>query len=389
MVAGVEKREWVQQYSAVFFALNADNQVVGWQFCRNLRHVTLQLLLKRFAKRGTVSTVYTDQCCHDRNFLQRIFGPHVKVFLDTFHFKQRLRRALSTKHFGFGPAMMSLKKLWGDDRQWTREEMISFMDNWEAECHASGIWTHALADAVVAAKKHINNGCLDKHGAGTQGNENLHKHDAPSDARQKRQRRPRDVLDPSPAPPQHNRRTALNPPSQPDNVQQPADNVQQPADNVQQPADNVQQPPDNVQQPPDNLQQPPDNLQQTPDNVQQPPDNLQQPPDNLQPPPDNLHQHPASQPAPQPHTLQDVPLQRSPASQPASTMHPAFLLQPRAPYPAAAPPQIPPQALPPNLLHPNPLQAPLLNFADPLQLQMQLQALTYLQTFGNPNHRPP
>ena len=72
--------------------------------------------------------------------------------------------------------------------------------------------------------------------------------DAPSDARQKRHRRPRDVLDPSPAPPQHNRRTALNPPSQPDNVQQPADNVQQPADNVQQPADNVQQPPDNVQQ---------------------------------------------------------------------------------------------------------------------------------------------
>ena len=65
--------------------------------------------------------------------------------------------------------------------------------------------------------------------------------DAPSDARQKRQRRPRDVLDPSPAPPQHNRRTALNPPSQPDNVQQPADNVQQPADNVQQPPDNVQQ----------------------------------------------------------------------------------------------------------------------------------------------------
>ena len=70
-------------------------------------------------------------------------------------------------------------------------------------------------------------------------------------------------------------------------------------------------------------------------------------------------------------------------------MHPAFLLQPRAPYPAAGPPQIPPQALPPNLLHPNPFQAPLLNFADPLQLQMQLQALTYLQTFGNPNHRPP
>ena len=31
----------------------------------------------------------------------------------------------------------------------------------------------------------------------------------------------------------------------------------------------------------------------------------------------------------------------------------------------------------------------MLNFADPLQLQMQLQALTYLQTFGNPNHRPP
>ena len=41
-------RKRVQQYSAVFFALNADNQVVGWQFCRNLRHVTLQLLLKRF-----------------------------------------------------------------------------------------------------------------------------------------------------------------------------------------------------------------------------------------------------------------------------------------------------------------------------------------------------
>ena len=176
VLAGVEKREWVQQYSAVFFALNADNQVVGWQFCRNLHHVTLQLLLKRFVKRGTVSTVCTDQCCRDRIFLQRIFAPHVKVFLDTFHFKKRLRRALSTKHFGLGPAMMSVKKLWGDNRQWTRKEMISFMDNWGAECHAFGIWTPAVADAVVAAKKHVNNGCFDKHGAGTQGNENLHKH---------------------------------------------------------------------------------------------------------------------------------------------------------------------------------------------------------------------
>ena len=114
VVAGVEKREWVQQYSAVFFALDADSQPVGLQFCRN----------QRFAKLGAVSTVYTDQCCHDRNFLQRIFGPHVKAFLDTFHFKQRLRRALSTKHFGFGQAMMSFRKLSERYQSWASKRWV-------------------------------------------------------------------------------------------------------------------------------------------------------------------------------------------------------------------------------------------------------------------------
>ena len=148
--------------------------------------------------------------------------------------------------------------------------------------------------------------------------------DAPSDARQKRQRRPRDVLDPSPAPPQHNRRTALNPPSQPDNVQQPADNVQQPADNVQQPADNVQQPPDNVQQPPDNVQQPPDNLQTT---SRQPAATSRQPPST------------SSQPtgAPTPHSSGRPPAEVT--CQPASIYHAScFLIAAQGTIPCCWPP---------------------------------------------------
>ena len=148
------------------------------------------------------------------------------------------------------------------------------------------------------------------------------------------------------------------------------------------------QPIDNPQRLAHNLQQPADNAKQPLDNLQQHPDNLQQPRLHLNERAASLHRHPASQPAPEHHTLQNVPLQRSRATRPASTMHPAFLLL-RAPYAVAASSQIPAQALPPNLIHPSPLQAPMWNFSDPLHLQMQLQDLTYLHTFGNPNHSPP
>ena len=89
------KSDWVTQYSAVFTVLQRDGLVGAWQFCANTKHSTVQNLLSGIlGRRSRVRTVFTDQCCMDRKFIQSIFGREVLVFLDTFHFKQRLTRAL-------------------------------------------------------------------------------------------------------------------------------------------------------------------------------------------------------------------------------------------------------------------------------------------------------
>lgn len=166
---------WVKQYSALFLALNGDGQVLCWQFCKNQRHTTVRPLLRRLAKRCAIEIVYTDQCCTDRKFLEEIFGPEVKVYLDTFHFKQRILRTVNSKHDNYYTLVRNLKELFvGGD--WTRQQMLDHLDQWEELAREQGMWTPAVGKAVAAGRKHIALGCLDCHGAGTQANENCHMH---------------------------------------------------------------------------------------------------------------------------------------------------------------------------------------------------------------------
>lgn len=169
--------KWVQQYYSLFFVLCGDGYVVAWQFCPNQKHKTVYKLLQNIKQRQGchVKDIYTDKCCSDRNILEDIFGPNVNVYLDTFHFKQRLVKALP-RHVNKWAASRHLKVLFQGEKHWSREEMMSFLKAWEDSCMELGVRTSILAKAINAARKHILKGCLDKNGAGTQPNENLHKH---------------------------------------------------------------------------------------------------------------------------------------------------------------------------------------------------------------------
>ena len=175
---GAQKR-WMCQYSSAFFCLNGDNQVVTWRFCRNQRHSSIRGVLQALLKRGgKVKQVYTDQCCTDRKFLRSIFGSDLLVFLDTFHFKQRLCRSLTRKtnqaHYWLLCAMT--KDLFAVGKEWTKQAMEDWVIQWEEKCRQLGMHTKKVHHACQKAIGHIRNGCLDQHRVGTQPNENLHKH---------------------------------------------------------------------------------------------------------------------------------------------------------------------------------------------------------------------
>ena len=122
-------------------------------------------------------------------------------------------------------------------------------------------------------------------------------------------------------PPQHNRRTALNPPSQPDNVQQPADNVQQPATCRQRPATSGQRPATSRQRPAASRQPPP------PATSRQPAATSRQPPST------------SSQPtgAPTPHSAGRPRAEVT--CQPASIYHVScFLIAAQGTIPCCCPP---------------------------------------------------
>ena len=83
--------------------------------------------------------------------LHAIFGRDVSVYLDTFHFKQRMRHALPKhphKLFVGG----QLKKFLTRDRQWTREEILEALDHWHNGAIEEGLGTRTLAQAVEVAK---------------------------------------------------------------------------------------------------------------------------------------------------------------------------------------------------------------------------------------------
>ena len=103
-----------------------------------------------------------------------IFGRDVRVYLDTFHFKQRLRRALP-KHPQKLFVSGQLKKFLTGDRHWTREEILEALDVWHNLAIQEGLGTRTLAQAVENAKGHVRKGCLDENKVGTQPCETLHK----------------------------------------------------------------------------------------------------------------------------------------------------------------------------------------------------------------------
>ena len=169
------KCDWVTQYSAVFTVLQRDGLVGAWQFCANTKHSTVKNLPSGIlGRRSRVRTVFTDQCCTDRKFIRSIFGSEVLVFLDTFHFKQRLTRALP-KHPRKLFLSGQIKKLFKGSRHWTRQEIIDGLDEWWNLAVKEGCGTQTLLKAVDAAKGHVHKGCLDQNNLGTQCNEGVHK----------------------------------------------------------------------------------------------------------------------------------------------------------------------------------------------------------------------
>ena len=134
----------------------------------NNKHQTIKNLLSALkGPRSHVRTVFTDQCCIDRKMLQTIFGRDVMVYLDTFHFKQRLRRALP-KHPQKLFVSGQLKSFLTGDRHWTREEILEALDVWHNLAIQEGLGTRTLAQAVGNAKGHVRKGCLDENKVGTQ-----------------------------------------------------------------------------------------------------------------------------------------------------------------------------------------------------------------------------
>ena len=115
-----KKINWITQYSSLFSVLNNNGLVVAGHFCANNKNQTIKNLLSALKnRRSNVRTVFTDQCCTDRKMLQAIFGREVMVYLEIFHFRQCLHRALP-KHPQKLFVSGKLKKILTGDRHWTR-----------------------------------------------------------------------------------------------------------------------------------------------------------------------------------------------------------------------------------------------------------------------------
>ena len=68
---------------------------MGWlrrgNFSANTKHTTVKPLLEEIKDRHSrVKVLFTDQCCRDRRMLESSFERGIKVYLDTFHCKQRV-----------------------------------------------------------------------------------------------------------------------------------------------------------------------------------------------------------------------------------------------------------------------------------------------------------
>jgi hypothetical protein len=179
----IQKHRWVRQYVALYIVLNHKKQVLTWCFCEShtLKEVGpfLHRLGMRIARADScIQTFVTDNCCKERAFLVQLF-PGIKVYLDSFHFIQRLSRALNRQSAGGWEAARQLKGLLADlpgpGPEEVRAAIHLRLNAWVALCITLGVCTLKVTRAVANGRLHVNKGCLDVVSQGTQANENLHR----------------------------------------------------------------------------------------------------------------------------------------------------------------------------------------------------------------------
>lgn len=94
---------WITQYSALFYVLNGNGQVMTWHLTPGVSFSdvqdTLVLLKDRLFRNGKqVKEFFIDNCCSWRNCLQRVFGKQLKVYLDLFHAVKRISDKIPKHH---------------------------------------------------------------------------------------------------------------------------------------------------------------------------------------------------------------------------------------------------------------------------------------------------
>jgi len=189
-----EDKKWINEYNSILLVLNKHGKVITWQLTKGTSITQSDCLFEDVAERakGTLKTIYVDDCCKMRHKLKEIFGKDIVVKLDLFHAVQRITKTLPKKHKYFSQCVQDLRLVFrtkGDCEEKRisntpsptviHQNLIAFVKKWkDATREGVKIFKPETIKATENLKRHILAGCLSNipPGGGTNKNERLHEH---------------------------------------------------------------------------------------------------------------------------------------------------------------------------------------------------------------------
>jgi hypothetical protein len=94
---GPDGKGWVPKYDFVYTIMNEGGQVIAWQVTRGTSTEDISALVKNVHQRLTsqgvnIELILTPDCCHQKEWLNSIFGPSVQIKMDPYFAIRKLEK---------------------------------------------------------------------------------------------------------------------------------------------------------------------------------------------------------------------------------------------------------------------------------------------------------